>query len=119
MTTRRRCGSIAAALAFLVPLIVSGATHEAFAQQRKFSFAHVLAKTTGYGLAYSIFNAKLSELSGGKFTVDEFPSAQLGQEEVLVQKVRSGDIDFAITSSANRRRLSNLAWSGSVSGPTS
>src|SRR5205809_4717682 len=41
------------------------------------------------------------ELSGGKFGVDQFPGASLGQEPVMLQKLRSGDIDFIITSTAN------------------
>ncbi|HEX9326855.1 MAG TPA: TRAP transporter substrate-binding protein, partial [Reyranella sp.] len=53
------------------------------------------------GIAADIFNAKLMELSGGKFGIDQFPGASLGQEPVMLQKLRSGDIDFIITSSAN------------------
>src|SRR5262249_53707396 len=30
-----------------------------------------------------------------------FPGAQLGQEPVMLQKIRAGDIDFVITSTAN------------------
>jgi len=33
--------------------------------------------------------------------VDQFPGAQLGQEPQVLQKLRTGDIDFAITSTAN------------------
>ena len=32
---------------------------------------------------------------------DQFPGAQLGQEPAMLQKLRTGDIDFIITSSAN------------------
>ena len=38
--------------------------------------------------------------------INQFPGAQLGQEPVMLQKVRSGDIDFIITSSANGATLS-------------
>ncbi|MFZ0848227.1 MAG: TRAP transporter substrate-binding protein [Hyphomicrobiaceae bacterium] len=34
-------------------------------------------------------------------SIDQFPGAQLGQEPVMLQKIRSGDIDFVITSTAN------------------
>jgi tripartite ATP-independent transporter DctP family solute receptor len=34
-------------------------------------------------------------------SVDQFPGAQLGQEPVMLQKLRTGDIDFVITSTAN------------------
>jgi len=40
------------------------------------------------------------------FVVDQFPAAQLGQEPVMLQKVRSGDIDFVISSTANGSTLS-------------
>lgn len=69
--------------------------------QRKFSFAYDQPHTTAYGIAADIFEAKLKELSGGKLAINQFPGAQLGQEPVVLQKLRSGDIDFAITSTAN------------------
>src|SRR4051795_8289373 len=69
--------------------------------QRKFTFGYDQPKTTGYGYAGDVFNAKLMELSGGKMSIDQFPGAQLGQEPVMLQKMRSGDIDFIITSTAN------------------
>jgi tripartite ATP-independent transporter DctP family solute receptor len=69
--------------------------------QRKFSFAYDQPHTTAYGIAADIFQAKLKELSGGKLDINQFPGAQLGQEPVVLQKLRSGDIDFAITSTAN------------------
>jgi len=76
-------------------------TKDAAAQQRKFSFGYDQPHSTGYGIAGDIFNAKLMELSGGKFGINQYPGAQLGQEPVMLQKVRSGDIDFIISSSAN------------------
>jgi tripartite ATP-independent transporter DctP family solute receptor len=69
--------------------------------QRKFTFGYDQPKTTAYGLAADIFDAKLKELSGGKMSIDQFPGAQLGQEPVMLQKLRTGDIDFIITSTAN------------------
>src|SRR6476659_412148 len=69
--------------------------------QRKFTFGYDQPKTTAYGIAGDIFEAKLKELSGGKMLVDQFPGAQLGQEPVMLQKLRTGDIDFVITSTAN------------------
>jgi tripartite ATP-independent transporter DctP family solute receptor len=41
------------------------------------------------------------ELSKGTMGIDQFPGAQLGQEPVMLQKIRTGDIDFVITSTAN------------------
>jgi tripartite ATP-independent transporter DctP family solute receptor len=69
--------------------------------QRKFTFGYDQPRTTAYGIAADIFDAKLKELSGGKMSIDQFPGAQLGQEPVMLQKLRTGDIDFVITSTAN------------------
>jgi TRAP-type transport system periplasmic protein len=68
---------------------------------RQFSFAYDQPPTTAYGVAAGIFDAKLKELSGGKFSINQFPGAQLGQEPQMLQKMRAGDIDFVITSTAN------------------
>src|SRR5204863_2651652 len=81
--------------------LVSAAATAQAQQPRKFTFAYDQPKTTAYGIAADIFDAKLKELSGGKMSIDQFPGAQLGQEPVVLQKLRSGDIDFAITSTAN------------------
>ena len=77
--------------------------------QRKFTFGYDQPKTTAYGIAGDIFDAKLKELSGGKMSIDQFPGAQLGQEPVMLQKMRSGDIDFVITSTANASTLAPQA----------
>ena len=71
------------------------------AAQRAFSFAYDQPHTTAYGIAADTFDAKLKELSGGKMSINQFPGAQLGQEPVMLQKIRAGDIDFVITSTAN------------------
>ena len=92
---------LAVVAAFASASVLFAAATDANAQQRKFSFGYDQPKSTGYGIAADIFNDKLNELSGGKFAVDQFPGAQLGQEPVMLQKLRSGDIDFIITSSAN------------------
>ena len=73
----------------------------AFAQTRTFSFAYDHPTTTAYGIAANIFDAKLKELSGGTMSINQFPGAQLGQEPQMLQKMRAGDIDFVITSTAN------------------
>jgi tripartite ATP-independent transporter DctP family solute receptor len=81
-------------------LLLAGAAGDASAQ-RKFTFGYDQPRTTAYGIAADIFDAKLKELSGGKLSIDQFPGAQLGQEPVMLQKLRTGDIDFVITSTAN------------------
>jgi tripartite ATP-independent transporter DctP family solute receptor len=77
--------------------------------QRKFTFGYDQPRTTAYGIAADIFEAKLKEVSGGKLSIDQFPGAQLGQEPVMLQKMRSGDIDFEITATANAATLAPQA----------
>jgi tripartite ATP-independent transporter DctP family solute receptor len=79
------------------------------AQEGHYRFAHDQQLNSGYSVAYDIFSAKLKELSGGKMLVDQYPGAQLGQEPQLLQLVKSGDLDFAIVSSANTATISPQA----------
>jgi tripartite ATP-independent transporter DctP family solute receptor len=90
--------SVLAALALGTALSLLPAAASA---QRVFSFAYDQPHTTAYGVAGDMFNAKLKELSGGKMSINQFPNAQLGQEPQMLQKIRTGDIDFIITSTAN------------------
>jgi TRAP-type transport system periplasmic protein len=76
---------------------------------KHYRFAHDQQLNSGYSIAYDIFSAKLKELSKGAMLVDQFPGAQLGQESQILQLVRSGDIDFAIVSSANTSTISPQA----------
>ena len=100
MSTRR---VVLSASVLSVAVLVAG---QAAAQNRQFSFAYDQPNTTAYGIAANIFDAKLKELSGGKFSINQFPGAQLGQEPQMLQKMRAGDIDFVITSTANASTLS-------------
>jgi len=77
--------------------------------QTHYRFAHDQQLNSGYSVAYDIFSAKLKQLSGGKMLVDQYPGAQLGQEPQLLQLVKSGDLDFAIVSSANTATISPQA----------
>ena len=80
------------------------------AQEAKhYRFAHDQQLNSGYSIAYDIFSAKLKELSKGAMLIDQYPGAQLGQESQILQLVRSGDIDFAIVSSANTSTISPQA----------
>jgi len=91
---------IAASLAGLLTAVLLTAP-SAHAQTRHYSFGYDQPHTTGYGIVGDIFNAKLSELSHGTMAIDQFPGAQLGQEPQMLQKIRTGDIDFIISSTAN------------------
>ena len=96
---------IGAAVAVAILLSGSAGAQEA----KRYRFAHDQQLNTGYSVAYDMFSAKLKELSKGAMLVDQYPGAQLGQEPQLLQLVKSGDIDFAIVSSANTATISPQA----------
>ena len=76
---------------------------------KHYRFAYDQPKTTGYGILGDIFADKLKELSKGTMLIDQYPGAQLGQEPQVLQLVKSGDVDFCISSSANAATLSPQA----------
>jgi TRAP-type transport system periplasmic protein len=76
---------------------------------KHYRFAYDQPKGTGYGVAGDIFADKLKELSKGTMLIDQYPGAQLGQEPAVLQLMRTGDIEFCITSSANAATLSPQA----------
>ncbi len=76
------------------------------AAQTHYSFGYDQPHTTGYGIAGDTFANKLAELSKGSMVIDQFPGAQLGQEPQMLQKIRTGDIDFIISSTANSATVS-------------
>jgi TRAP-type transport system periplasmic protein len=98
--TEHRLGSrvAAALLGASVALIAHGA---AAADAKHYTFGYDQPHTTGYGIAGDTFAAKLKELSKDTMLIDQFPGAQLGQEPQMLQKIRTGDIDFIISSTAN------------------
>src|SRR4029450_10286959 len=100
--TRRTLSAIAA-------VAMVGWLGGAIPQNRTFSFAYDQPNTTAYGIAANIFDAKLKEVSGGTLSINQFPGAQLGQEPQMLQKMRAGDIDFVITSTANASTLAPQA----------
>jgi tripartite ATP-independent transporter DctP family solute receptor len=79
------------------------------AQARHFRFAYDQPVSTGYGIAGNIFADKLKELSNGTMLIDQYPGAQLGQEPQVLQLMKSGDIEFCISASANAATLSPQA----------
>src|ERR1044071_5582 len=86
------------------------APHVARAQEAKhYRFAYDQPKITGYGILGDIFANKLKELSNGTMLIDQYPGAQLGQEPQVLQLVKSGDVEFCISSSANAATLSPQA----------
>ena len=81
----------------------------AHAQAKHYKFAYDQPNTTGYGIVGNVFSDKLKELSKGTMLIDQYPGAQLGQEPQVLQLVKSGDIEFCITASANAATLSPQA----------
>src|SRR3984957_3653123 len=76
---------------------------------KHYRFAYDQPKTTGYGILGDIFADKLKELSKGTMLIDQYPARQLGREPQVLQLVKSGDIEFCISSSANAATLSPQA----------
>jgi TRAP-type transport system periplasmic protein len=93
-------------LAATAVLFAAGANAQ---EVKHYRFAHDQQLSSGYSVAYDIFSAKLKELSKGTMLVDQYPGAQLGQEPQILQLVKSGDIDFAVVSSANTSTISPQA----------
>ena len=77
--------------------------------QRRLRFAYDQPKGTGYGVAGDVFAAKLAEVSKNTLVIDQYPGAQLGQEPQVLQLLKAGDLDFAITSTANTATVSPQA----------
>ena len=91
-------------------LMVAGWSLAGWGQEvRHYRFAYDQPKNTGYGVAGDIFANKLKELSKGTMIIDQYPGAQLGQEPQVLQLVKTGDIEFCISSSANAATLTPQA----------
>jgi TRAP-type transport system periplasmic protein len=97
------------AAALLLAAGLSFAATGAHAQAKHFKFAYDQPNTTGYGIVGNVFSDKLKELSKGTMLIDQYPGAQLGQEPQVLQLVKSGDIEFCISASANAATLSPQA----------
>jgi tripartite ATP-independent transporter DctP family solute receptor len=105
--TKTSVRGIASALCLAAGL--SFAASGAHAQAKHFKFAYDQPNTTGYGIVGNVFSDKLKELSKGTMLIDQYPGAQLGQEPQVLQLVKSGDIEFCISASANAATLSPQA----------
>lgn len=81
----------------------------ALAQAKHYKFAYDQPAGTGYGIGATIFADKLKELSKGTMLIDQYPGAQLGQEPQVLQLIKTGDIDFCFSASANAATLSPQA----------
>ena len=105
--TKAHLRGIASALSLGAGLLLAATAAQA--QTRHFKFAYDQPATTGYGIVGNIFNDKLKELSKGTMVIDQYPGAQLGQEPQVLQLVKTADIEFCISSSANAATVSPQA----------
>jgi TRAP-type transport system periplasmic protein len=105
--TMSRLGNVLVAVAAVSAILITASAH---AQEVKhYRFAYDQPRNTGYSIAGDLFAEKLKQLSNGTMLIDQYPGAQLGQEPQLLQLVKSGDIEFAIISSANTATISPQA----------
>jgi len=103
-TIARRLALFTSAVS-LVALIAGGA----HAQAKHYKLAFDQPMGTGYGVGGQIFADKVKELSKGTMIIDLYPGAQLGQEPQVLQLVKTGDIEFCFSASANAATLSPQA----------
>jgi tripartite ATP-independent transporter DctP family solute receptor len=104
MDSLRRILAAAVAVSAIVMAVSAGAQ-----EVRHYRFAYDQPKPTGYGILGDVFSDKLKEVSKGTMLIDQYPGAQLGQEPQVLQLVKSGDVEFCISSSANAATLSPQA----------
>src|SRR5215831_18742358 len=97
MVTRRSFVFNAAALGVSITVL----PRRAMADTRSFTFGYDQPRDTAYGFFAETFSKRLAESSKGALNVRQFPSAALGQEPEMAQKIRAGDIDFALNATAN------------------
>jgi tripartite ATP-independent transporter DctP family solute receptor len=93
-------------LSAAISIACTAFTAAAQAQTKHYKLGYDQPNTTGYGIVGNVFNDKLKELSKGTMVIDQYPGAQLGQEPQMLQLVKSGDIDFIMSSSANAATVS-------------
>jgi tripartite ATP-independent transporter DctP family solute receptor len=101
--------SLSKVLGVVVTAFILSAAAAGAQEAKHYRFAYDQPKTTGYGILGDIFADKLKELSKGTMLIDQYPGAQLGQEPQVLQLVKSGDVEFCISSSANAATLSPQA----------
>lgn len=94
------------AILAITALLITG---QAEAQVKHYKLAYDQPKGTGYGIGGDIFAKKLEELSKGTMLIDQYPGAQLGQEPQVLQLIKTGDIEFCFSASANAATLSPQA----------
>ena len=84
-----------------VALVAGLATAPAFAEPEVlFRAAHATATTSTGHIALEFLDKELREKTEGRVGLEIFPSAQLGGERELVEKIQFGNVDLTFVSSA-------------------
>lgn len=66
--------------------------------QQALKLGYSLPPTSHYGVGATAMAEKLDELSGGTFTIEQFPANALGGEREMVEGAQIGTVDLVITS---------------------
>ncbi len=77
-------------------------------QVLELSFGHVGAPGSLFALSAEEFAARVNERLAGKAEVVVYGSSQLGGDDVLLQKLRLGTVDFALPSSIMSSRIAEF-----------
>ena len=84
---------------FLAAAAVSALATGAFAQQTTLKFGHVGAPGSLFEATVNNFAQCANDSMGDKIEVQTFGSSQLGKDKELLQKLKLGQVDFALPSS--------------------
>jgi tripartite ATP-independent transporter DctP family solute receptor len=106
---KREDGMILRTLTTAALGVVLVATAASAQEPKSYRFAYDQPRSTGYGVVGDVFADKLKELSKGTMLIEQYPGAQLGQEPQVLQMIKSGDVDFCISASANAATVSPQA----------
>jgi tripartite ATP-independent transporter DctP family solute receptor len=88
------------ALIGAVFMMLLGMTPGFAAGQVELKLAHVTPTNNPYHLGADFFARRVAELTQGKVTIKIFPDAQLGNEKDLLEGLRLGTLQLAITANA-------------------
>ena len=104
MLARRDCGIVVLIVA--TTLFFSGCQNNGRnGDLLELKFGHVGAPGSLFALSAEEFARRANEALGGQANVVVFGSSQLGGDELLLQKLKLGTIDFALPSSIRSKML--------------
>src|ERR1700730_6064765 len=106
---RRAMNSLQRMLGLAVAATLMFAASAGAQETKHYRFAYDQPRNTGYSIAGDLFADTLKELSNGTMLIAQYTGAQRGPEPQLLHVVKSGDIEFAIISSANTATISPQA----------